>query len=74
MNQTFYFLHGEDAVAEYCEKGVEGCKRKGFNFTSKIDCSDTEPFEIFIKKILNSVAGSLETCLISEAEYLTLES
>ncbi|WP_317897127.1 hypothetical protein [Aurantibacillus circumpalustris] len=73
MKQTFYFLHGEDAVAEYNENGVDGCKNKGYNFISKINYSVNESQEIFIKKILDAISGSLETCLISVEDYFTLE-
>ena len=69
LKETIYLLHGDNAVNFYKEYGVDTCIKQGFNHVSCVPFDKNTPIETIIQRVLNGVAGSLDSCIITKAEY-----
>lgn len=67
--KKIYLLHGDNATNFYQEYGVDTCIKQGFNNVSVISIDEKTPIETVIQKVLNKVAGSLDSCIITEKDY-----
>lgn len=69
MKKTIFLLHGEDAVNAYQDGGVKACIKGGYNVMSEIHYTAKTSVKSIVAEVLQNVAGSLDTCIISKLEY-----
>ena len=69
MKKTIYLLHGDNAVDCYNEKGINGCIKQGYNNVSVIEFTKEMPVSRIVQTVLNSVSGSLDSCIITKTDY-----
>lgn len=71
--KKIFLLLGEDAVNEYCQNGIKGCIKQGYNVTSVIEYNGAYTMRAVVQQVLNAVSGSLGAFIISKEEFDAIE-